>query len=109
MEEPRWHELGLEAHVMIKLAQGIDIFDASMEVEAVRPRTAWAGDFTLIHLHRGARGDFDLMADIHCGWTNPRGMETRTLGDWMNLVGMLQKDGRAVVAATSITFCINHP
>lgn len=103
------HNTGIEAHVVIKLSPGIDIWQAFNQISAATPTNLHGGVFTLIHLHV-AFGEVDFLADVHCSWTNNPGMgwETHVLGDWVNEIRKLKQGNQFVVASTSTSVCMNH-
>jgi hypothetical protein len=103
------HDTGIEGHVLIKVAPGIDIWQAFDQISATNPTNVHGGTFTLIHLHV-ALGEIDFLADVHCSWTSDPGMgwETHVLGDWVNQIRKLKQGGENVVASTSTNVCMNH-
>jgi len=104
------HAHGIKAHIMIELNEGIDLDDAWKKITAAKP--AHGKDpkkrFHLINLHV-TLGEVDMMADVHCAWTTPRGQETRVIAEWVNSTRQLKSGGALIVASTSTNVCANWP
>lgn len=96
------HRRGIVAHVTISISPGVDIWEAHGAISNERKPAG----VRLEELHIGL-GEIDMIADVWCGWTNPRGSETRQIGDWVNRIRKLtDADGRFYVKRTSTLVCM---
>jgi hypothetical protein len=108
MHMPNLHDKGIEAHVFIYSSPGIPLDQATRLINGVKlgRRVDPGHKFSLIHLHT-ALGEVDFMADVLAEWTDPRGHETRLIGEWVSAVRQLEIGGRLIVARTSTAVCMN--
>ncbi len=99
------HTAGIVAHVAIWLEPSVDIFNARRDfLNAPRPT-----GFDVHGVHIGL-GEIDCLADVSCAWTQPRGDETRHIGEWINTLRNLNDaSGRHYVKRTSTVVCMNMP
>jgi hypothetical protein len=101
------HRDGVKAHVVIQLADGVDVFAAYRAIKEKRLGGKPGKHVKLIELHIGL-GEYDMIADLHCTWTHPEGDETRYIGEWINAARLLKdRGGRFHIKRTSTLVCMN--